>query len=160
MENNKLTYTESWHGEHRGISFLVKCHRGLEHPTWCYYIQLSLKQLPSEYRKYFVLRAKRLGDHRHYYGYFSKPIISDLDWHGGITWYEKQYDNGKLIGKVPLLWQSNWDNTYHGTEGAALDYGNRKSAEYKTSSAKTKGGDTGQDTTTSQIPPTDKGGEC
>jgi len=46
-----------------------------------------------------------------YYDYGSKPIISDLDWHCGITFYEKtRNDRGDVVGyKLGCDYAHYWD---------------------------------------------------
>ena len=81
---------EEWAGEHRGIRCKVVRHRALLNPTWCYYIYLPKEQIPTEYQRKFFISGDKY--------YFDCPIISNLDWHGGITYYEKEYTDGKLVG--------------------------------------------------------------
>lgn len=109
----ELNYRETWDGEYRGVRFEISHWR----IGWCYYLYIPVEQLPVEVRPIFDLRGKYLeGDlqkthKRLYYEYSSKPIISDLDWHCGITFYEKsRADNGEIIGyKLGCDYSHYWD---------------------------------------------------
>jgi hypothetical protein len=48
---------------------------------------------------------------RIFYNY-DKSIISELDWHGGCTWYSKEngHDGNKFVIKVGCDYQHLWDN--------------------------------------------------
>jgi hypothetical protein len=95
-----LNYKEVWNGEYRGVRFEV-VHWRL---GWNYYIDIPVDQLPDNIKSMFNLRSriyKLSDDGREHiaFEYSSAPVISDLDWHGGITFYEKQRDGrGKVIG--------------------------------------------------------------
>ena len=100
MNEKELNYKESWTGEFRGVRFeIVHWYLG-----WNYYLFVPVAQLPNEtIRKLFNLRLKPFnhsnGKRDYYFDYNSKPIISIIDWHCGITAYEKARDNaGNVIG--------------------------------------------------------------
>ncbi|MDD5591574.1 MAG: hypothetical protein PHY18_06615 [Dehalococcoidales bacterium] len=106
---NELKHKDIWNGEYRGVKFeIVNWRLGGDvlgsHPCWNYYLFLPIEQIPEEYHKYFVLEGKyeRMSpDGRAWlnYNYTGTSYISDLEWHGGITFYEKALDGeGKLIG--------------------------------------------------------------
>lgn len=96
----ELNYKEEWAGDYRDVRLEV-AHWRL---GWNYYLFIPLEQLPLEQRKVFNLRSKTYqlspnSRERIHFDYSGAPIISDLDWHGGITLYEKKRDErGKLIG--------------------------------------------------------------
>lgn len=89
---DKLNYRETWDGEHRGVSFQVSRWR----LGWAYYLTIPVKQLPDDKQMFFNLDIKTSefnGRERFYYEYSSAVIVSDLEWHGGITFYEKIRDD-------------------------------------------------------------------
>lgn len=109
---NELNYKEIWDGEHRGVKFEVM-HWYL---GWNYYLYIPVMQLPFDVRKLFNLRGRTVrlnpeGREHILYEYGRAPIISDLDWHGGITLYEKQRDErGNIIGyRLGCDYMHYWD---------------------------------------------------
>lgn len=99
-EERVLDYKETWKGEYRDIAYSV-IHWEL---GWNYYLHIPVDQLPDAVKPVFNLRSRtyKISDDSNEhtsYNYPSAPIISDLDWHGGITFYEKvRDDRGKVIG--------------------------------------------------------------
>ncbi len=83
---------ETWHGEHKGVRYEV----AHWHLGWNYYIILPVEQIPEEKRKVFILDSKKskYNPERIENNYDSIP---DLDWHGGITFYEKFF--GQVVCK-------------------------------------------------------------
>ena len=105
----KLKHKDIWNGEYLNTRFeIVKWQLGGDSPSsfpcWNYYLYLPIEQIPEEYHKYFVLEGKydkMTPESCEWlsYDYMGTSYISDLDWHGGITFYEKCLDGeGKLIG--------------------------------------------------------------
>jgi hypothetical protein len=100
MNGKELNYKESWAGEYRGVRFEV-VHWRL---GWNYYLDIPIDQLPNDaINQVFNLHLKLLthsnGKHDYYYDYSGASIISDLDWHCGITLYEKiRNSSGNPIG--------------------------------------------------------------
>lgn len=94
----KLEYKEVWTGKYRDIRFeVVHWYMG-----WNYYLFIQAEQLPDDLQKGFNLKNKSWrcspdSPVRYHSDYESAPIISDLEWHGGITFYEKHRNE---IGKV------------------------------------------------------------
>jgi hypothetical protein len=112
-EKSELDYKEIWNGEYKGVKFEI-AHWRL---GWNYYLYIPVEQLPIEVRTLFNLKGKYLDNDikrthkRLYYEYSSKPIISDLDWHCGITLYEKSRDEkGAIVGyKLGCDYMHFWD---------------------------------------------------
>ncbi len=110
---NKLDYKQSWKGTYREIQYeIVNWRMG-----WNYYLFIPLEQLPENVKAKFNLPLKHFDSGRLFYDYSGKPILSNLDWHGGITMYEKaRGDNGKVIGfKLGCDYIHFWDegHTYN-----------------------------------------------
>lgn len=99
MNNNELNYKEAWDGQYRNVKYEV-IHWRL---GWNYYLYIPIEQLPEEYKNKFNLRgrASTFGSDKEplFYDYSGASIISDLDWHIGITLYEKKRnERGKVVG--------------------------------------------------------------
>jgi len=104
----ELNHKDIWNGEYRNVKFeVVKWWLGNPddgHVVWNYYIFIPVEQIPADFHKYFILEGeyKKLspdGQAHLLYDYNGTSYISDLDWHGGITFYEKHQDGeGKVVG--------------------------------------------------------------
>ena len=105
----KLKHKDIWNGEYRNVRFEInKWRLGGDTPDafncWNYYLYLPIEQIPLGFHKFFVLTGKYdklTPESREWlnYDYTGTSYISDLDWHGGITFYEKCLDGeGKLTG--------------------------------------------------------------
>ncbi len=111
-----MKHRDIWGGEHRGVGFEVQRWQIGDKRAWNYYIHIPIEQLPEDARPAFNLRGKTTQfspDGRKYLGYeyTGARIISDLDWHGGITFYEKHRDErGKVDGyKLGCDYLHLWD---------------------------------------------------
>lgn len=113
---DSIKHRDEWSGDYRGIRIEV-CRFTLgDKLVWNYYLYIPAEQLPDDKRTAFNLRGKRLlftptSHPRLMHDYTSAPIISDLDWHGGITFYEKHRDEwGKVDGfKLGCDYAHYWD---------------------------------------------------
>ena len=97
-----MEHRHIWNGKHRGVAFEVHRWQLGHRDCWNYYLHIPVDQLPEDMRATFNLRGINFQftpDSRKSmrYEYGSATIISDLDWHGGITFYEKHRD---VWGKV------------------------------------------------------------
>ena len=109
---NELRYKEIWDGEYRNVRFeIVKWQLGGDSPSsfpcWNYYLYLPIEQIPPEFHKYFILTGKyekMTAESREWlsYDYMGTSYISDLDWHGGIAFYEKHQDGEGKVDMVKL----------------------------------------------------------
>jgi len=105
----ELRHKDIWNGEYRNVRFeIVNWRLGGNNegsfPCWNYYLHLPIEQIPKEYHRFFILKGEYRkmspdGVAHLFYNYSGGSYISDLDWHGGLTLYEKQLDGeGKLVG--------------------------------------------------------------
>jgi len=121
---NELERKEVWTGAHRDIRFeIVRWSMG-----WNYYLIIQREQLPDELQSKFNLpmQAHKLGEDspiRYSAEYESGLISSDLERHGGITYYEKQRNEiGKIISfKLGCDYMHSWDMHQHYTMESVLD---------------------------------------
>ena len=112
MDKLTLNYKESWDTRYRGVRIeIVHWRLG-----WNYYLLIPTEQLPDEVNDIFNLKpgkSRLTPESRDFisFDYISAPIISDLDWHGGITFYEKKFDGfGELTGyKLGCDFMHLWD---------------------------------------------------
>jgi hypothetical protein len=111
MNENELQRKEVWNGVYRGVSYeIVHWYLG-----WNYYLNIPIEQLPTdEIKKTFNLHLKSMAQRNYYYDYSSASIISDLDWHGGITLYEKvRRDNGVVNSyRLGCDYMHYWDENH------------------------------------------------
>lgn len=70
-------------------------------PIWNLYLILDTKRIPEKYNpESFLLQPEKFrlsatSQEREIYRYNSHPIIGNIDFHGGVTYYEK-FANGKI----------------------------------------------------------------
>lgn len=113
-------------GEHEGIAYEISNHgRDREfrdgRGTWCYYISVSEAQLsPEAFAEFWldpVVTPRKSGWPRVSYDYFAARF-ADLDWHGGITFYEKfgGIDGAQRYVKMGCDYAHSWD------EGRDFDF--------------------------------------
>jgi len=82
---------------HKGIFFEIRKWQLGDMTCWNYYLNIKVKQLSADVCKEAILYSDP-NDERPFYDY-ENSIFSDLDWHGGITFYEKIWDSeGRLEG--------------------------------------------------------------
>ena len=102
-------HKDVWNGEYQGVKYeIVHWRMG-----WNYYLLIPVVQLPEDVKPVFNLKLKhnKVTPKFPYYNFASAPIVSGLDWHGGITLYEKQHDEkGMVIGyRLGCDYMHYWD---------------------------------------------------
>jgi len=107
----------TWKDRYRGIDFSVSNWQ-LESTgdCWAYYIFLVLDQLPEDVRERFWLEPEptEWKSMPIRYDYYSEPLISELDWHGGCTWYSKEgFEGNRRVVKIGCDYQHYWDEGRH-----------------------------------------------
>jgi len=91
----KKSETESWSGVHKGLQYEIKHFPTYEGRTgWTYYVYIDLEQVSDEFHKDLwlepMLHRYLKGGTPHINYDYNKSRCSDIDWHGGITWYSKE----------------------------------------------------------------------
>lgn len=112
-----MKYREEWHDEYRNIRFSInKFAPSLpeyHESAWTYYLHIPLKQLPESVRERFWLEGEPDGitGKRIVYDYYKEPLMANIYWHGGITWYSKQsgLDGTPRSVKIGCDFQHLWD---------------------------------------------------
>lgn len=124
---DKLT---QWRDKYKGINFVIKnwgvddefTMHTLNMPSgrWAYYIYVHLDALPDEVRERFWLEGSRdkLTGRHVYYDYYGESLISDLPFHGGITWYCKKsgFDGASRVVELGCDYQHLWDEHHYYNE--------------------------------------------
>lgn len=84
-----------WRGSHKGVSYLLS-HHGISdyqrEGTWCYYIFVNSDMfINSDDFLKFDLEPKIIDLYGSFMESFDYYDIPDYGFHGGITWYSKEY---------------------------------------------------------------------
>lgn len=113
----KMSEAHKFSGTYKGINFLIS-HHGIGDSyrpdgTWCYYLLIHENQLPDEYRDDFILAPVFDVNGRLSHDYYSTKI-ADLDWHCGITYYNKEggADGEPIVIKMGCDYSHYWDEGY------------------------------------------------
>lgn len=111
---NKLDKLTKWDGKYKGIKFEIIHWYLIEKEVWNYYLLIYKNQLPARLQNEANLKPED-GVGRHKYYAYSDSIFSELGWHGGITFYQKEFDEeGELLGyKVGCDYIHYWDEGKH-----------------------------------------------
>lgn len=122
--NPKLHKTKRWFGEHDGVKYEIdNWEREYDgYDCWTYYIYLFIGRIPKDYKS-FWLRGRRSGS-MIVYNYYKHPIINELDFHGGCTWYSKEsgFDGDRKTIKIGCDYSHLWDeNRYYTLESVPDD---------------------------------------
>lgn len=115
-----LKHRDAWKGDHRSIRYeIVRWVPSADRePTWNYYLYVPMAQVPADKHDLFNLPPEPpTKNGRITYDYMSAPVVSDLDWHGGITFYDK---HGGIDGQ-PLVIQIGCDYSHLWDEGQRYD---------------------------------------
>jgi hypothetical protein len=113
----KLNDTKRWFGQHLGVRYEINNFKrqnldGGESDYWTYYLFINLSKIPKENKiKSLWLRGEKTEYNRINYKYYKHFIINNIDFHGGCTWYSKEYgfDGHDKIIKIGCDYQHSWD---------------------------------------------------
>jgi hypothetical protein len=113
-----------WNMEYRGIQIEAqKFSIGEYKPEcWTFYLYIALDCLPESVREKFWLKPIRYEKWRIHYDYWAEPLISDLEWHSGCTWYSKEcgFDDSPRSIKIGCDYQHYWDEGHSYDESIVL----------------------------------------
>lgn len=114
---------ELWRGTHRGIPYEVSRHWRKGHsynseperkPVYCFYIFVCVEQFPEQDWPKIWLEQTFSDFGSPIYRYGNGKGLSELDWHCGQTFYEKQGINGPFRAiKVGCDYDHIWDDERH-----------------------------------------------
>ena len=105
-----------WNDTYDGVSFEIQNFKIGAKPAWTFYLYLSLNKIPDKkLSNSFWLKPKKYKNQfseRIYYDYNAHPIISNIEWHCGCTWYSKEsgFDNEKKVIKIGCDYQHLYDD--------------------------------------------------
>ena len=117
MKNLQENKTKRWFGQYLGVRYEINNFKrpnieGGESDRWTYYLFINLSKIPKENKiKSLWLRGEKTEYNRINYRYYNHKLIDMLDFHGGCTWYSKQYgfDGHDKIIKIGCDYQHLWD---------------------------------------------------
>ena len=79
---------------------------------WAFYLYIRLDQMPKHLRKRFWLKPEKstISPKRKFYNYSGEPLINNLDWHCGCTYYSKHgHDGNTRTVQIGCDYQHYWD---------------------------------------------------
>ena len=118
--NIKKKETDVWFGEYLGVRFEINHWEtppnefepnGRDH--WTYYLIIELDKIPEDNDRESYWLEPQKDDKFSWtsYEYYNHPVLANLDWHGGPTWYSKEagIDNTPRVIKIGCDYQHLWD---------------------------------------------------
>ena len=107
----KLRKTIRYDGAYKGICFEI--HDNEPPLSWTYYIRIKPSDIQNkDLAQEIWLKAEPLGSGfgRKHYDYYSIDLLSNLDFHGGITFYKKEYSvEGQRVVKIGCDYNHDFD---------------------------------------------------
>tara|TARA_R110000851_G_scaffold78000_5_gene172076 strand:+ start:14406 stop:15002 length:597 start_codon:yes stop_codon:yes gene_type:complete len=111
---------EVWYGSHKGVNFEINrwntapnTFQPEGNENWTYYLTLEIDKIPKEHNpKSYWLKPNKSERFRNIsYEYYNHPVMPNLDWHGGQTWYEKKsgIDGQPKVIQIGCDYQHSWD---------------------------------------------------
>lgn len=115
-----LKMIKLWIGTYKGVGFEIKNWQtppNIIAPNkkdhWTYYLHICLDEIPKENNPDSYWLKGREDEHFHFvfYDYHEHDVLSQLNWHGGITYYAKisGFDGAKKVIKVGCDYMHIWD---------------------------------------------------
>lgn len=101
----------TWNDEYKGISFEIHKFKLGEKDAWAFYLYIPLDAVPENIRERFWLAPQKDETSRHiHYDYLDEPLINNIEWHCGCTYYEKYgHDGEPRCVKIGCDYQHYWD---------------------------------------------------
>lgn len=120
MHNLKLNEQKVWRGTHLGVPFkIVNWHMTSIEAAWNYYVYLhesKCKNFESLWLEDRLVQFAPGCPIRVTHDYYGVPIFSEIELHGGITWYNKLgHSVGHRCVEVGCDYQQPWDMENGGT---------------------------------------------
>lgn len=121
MKDIELRENRRFSGKYRDIHFEIQRFKSYDKESfeysWTFYLYIDLGMIPTELRERFWLEPKyetKFSENLSMfpmYDYDSEPLISDLEWPGGCTYYSKEtsVDHKNRIVKIGCDYQHSWD---------------------------------------------------
>jgi len=106
-----------WNGTYKGINYEVRQWTLGDGENWNYYIYIDERQLSDATRGLFMCGMTDVGlpSRRRTYDYYGAgtELINDLDWHGGLTFYNREGG----IDEKPVVVKLGCDYAHYYDEG-------------------------------------------
>lgn len=106
-----------WTDKYRGVGFSVANWK-MESvgDCWAYYLYVKLEQIPEAVRERFWLKPEKTSFKSMpiSYNYYGERLVSELNWHGGCTYYSKEagIDGEPRAVKIGCDYQHYFDEGY------------------------------------------------
>lgn len=108
--NDKYQKRTIWQGIYKNIIYEIfgtKSDKRLSrfNNFWTYYVYLLINDIPEKYNpESFWLEFKN-----GLYDYYNHPLLSQIDFHGGISYYKKEICQDNQAIKIGCDYQHLWD---------------------------------------------------
>jgi len=116
MEKLSIKESHHWHFIYRGITIEIIQHwredydyPGTKKELWNYYLIMREDQIPEEKRSQFIC-TKVVSQYGSWYYNYYQSALADLDWHGGITFYELLSAESPKIFKAGCDFDHIWNH--------------------------------------------------
>jgi len=113
----KESKLKKWAGIYRGVNFEINNwpngYDGKE--NWTYYLILCLSRIPEENKpNSYWLKGKKQRSFINY-DYYKHPVINNIEFHCGITWYSKErgFDGDEKVIKIGCDYSHYWDEGHY-----------------------------------------------
>ena len=108
----------TWTDEYRGVGYEIQKFTLCEKDAWAFYLYIPLDALPEDIRERFWLAPQKNDTSRRvHYDYYAEPLITDIEWHCGCTYYEKfGHDGEPRCIKIGCDYQHYWDEGHFYSE--------------------------------------------
>ena len=116
MIEKELEHLDQWKGAYRGVRFKI-VHWGVgasyrPEGTWNYYLHIPLDMIPEEKHCEFLAKPEKDEKGRIHYRYTDLELLCNLEWHCGITYYDKLGIDGN-----PTVIEAGCDYAHYWDEG-------------------------------------------
>lgn len=113
-----------WNDDYKGVSYEIQNFKLGDKNAWTFYLYIPLDAIPEDRRERFWLtpeiteNSKRIS-----YSYYDEPLIADIEWHCGCTWYSKHgMDGSPRVIQIGCDYQHYWDEGhFYNVDIVAMD---------------------------------------
>lgn len=116
MLKSKESKTKIWFGQFSGVHFEINNQIGGSHDgsdIWTFYLIIHLDRIPKDNDpdSYWLPPSKNDTFRRVHYDYYEHHVLSNIEWHSGITWYSKEsgFDGNPRVIKIGCDYNHYWD---------------------------------------------------
>lgn len=114
---------EVWSGYHDGVEYeIISWEDNKNKKHWCYYLYIHLGKIPQNADRWWIIPERFSltpgGIETLNYKYYN-TIVSNIDFHGGCTWYSKETTEDNLPEERII--KIGCDYSHYGDEGRVYD---------------------------------------